>query len=76
MATDAFISIKEHRRAMQGEVEEAQGGGSGGGIGSILLGLVFLIGGIVATMSTDSIWYGAIIVGIITLFTGIAKAVN
>ncbi len=80
MATEAFKSIRDQRRAMVEEQGGAaygdEGGSSGGGIGSVILGLVFLIGGVVATMSSDSIWYGAIIVGVITLFSGIAKMAN
>ena len=76
MATDAFKSIRDQRRAIieqQGGTSAASESKGSAGIGSILFGLVLIIGGIVATMSSDSIWYGAILVGVITLIQGIAQ---
>ena len=76
MATNAFLAIKDQRREMMEELQDADESGGGGGMGSIVMGAIFLIGGVVATMSTDSIWYGAIGVGIISIISGIAKGTS
>lgn len=71
MATEAYLSIKDQRQNMIEETYEEE---SGGGAGSIILGAVFLIGGVAATMGTDRIWYGAMIVGALMVFRGLAKS--
>ncbi len=75
MATDAYMAVKEQRKEIVEEqvgAQAATGGGSGGVI-SIVIGLVLMIGGIAATMASDSIFYGAIGVGAITFFQGLAS---
>ncbi|MEM6965965.1 MAG: hypothetical protein AAF573_14455 [Bacteroidota bacterium] len=71
-ATNAYLAVKDQRKEMIKEATEEKPAG-GGGTPSIILGSVFLIGGIVATMTTDSIWYGAMIVGVVTIIGGITK---
>jgi len=77
-ATEAFLSIRNQRRTMALNAEEAtyESGGenSGAGIGSIVIGIILIIIGIGASMGTDRIFYGAVLVGAITLIQGIAKA--
>jgi hypothetical protein len=43
---------------------------SGPNGGAIALGLVIFIVGLAATMATDRIWYGAMIVGVVMAFRG------
>ena len=70
MATDAYKAVKEERKEMiQEEVVEEKKGGKN----SIIIGTLILLAGIIATMTTDSIWYGAMIVGVISMISGIAK---
>ena len=70
--------IEARHRQLENREEEEQGGGAG----SIALGLVLIIGGIVATMASYSaasaggsysIWYGAVIYGIILVIKGAAS---
>jgi len=83
MATEAYKSIRAIRQAM---IEEAQAGGGnnsyaaagesssegkGGAIVSLALGGIICFAGIAATMSSDTIWYGAILVGGMMVFKGI-----
>jgi len=72
MATSAYLAVKDQLKAIVDKQlgEQATGGGSTG-ILSILIGIVLIAGGTIATMSTDSIFYGAIGVGVITLFQGL-----
>ena len=43
-------------------------------MGSLIFGIVLLVGGIVVTvMSPNTIWYGAMIVGVINIVRGIMK---
>jgi len=75
MATEAFLAIKDQRREMiaaaNPDMDETPMGG--GGITSIILGAVIMFGGIAATMSTNRIFYGAIIVGLITMIGGFIR---
>lgn len=75
MATEAFLAIKEQRREMiaaaNPDMDEKPIGG--GGMASVAIGAVIMIGGIVATMSTNRIFYGAIIVGLITMIGGFVR---
>ena len=75
MATEAFLAIKEQRREMIAEAnpdldEKPMGGG---GMGSVIIGALIMFGGIAATMSSDSIFYGAILVGLVTMIGGLVK---
>lgn len=52
----------------------AEGGGSGGGVGTLVIGLLLLVVGIVITISgTGVIWYGAIIVGALMVIQGLVR---
>ncbi len=76
-ATKAYQSVKEERKAIIAEatadsddpfeVEEGQGG-----MGSVVLGGLIAGAGIVATMSSDTVWYGAILVGGFMVIKGLA----
>lgn len=70
MATNAYLAIKDQRQAMI-ETQEVQR--EKGGIGTIIFGAVIMIAGIVASMNSDTLWYGAIIVGFITVIQGIVS---
>lgn len=86
MATKAYLAVKDQRQQMIDEMPDyandslsdydIQKGqkGKGGGMAGIGLGALFLIGGLIATMTTDRIWYGAILVGIVSLVSGLIKA--
>ena len=67
VAADSIIQWVEarYRQLENQEVEE-----EGGGAGSIALGLVLIVGGVVATMASNSIWYGAVIYGIYLVAKG------
>jgi len=75
MATEAFLAIKEQRREMMAEanpdMDEKPIGG--GGMGSVLIGGLIMFGGIAATMSSDRIFYGAILVGLVTMIGGLIR---
>lgn len=73
-ATNAYLAVKDKRQEML-EIESGATEEKGGGMGSILIGVLFLGGGIAATAASDSIWYGAMIVGVISIMSGIAKSV-
>lgn len=85
MATEAYKSIREVRKAMM-EAAQSGGGGSttasapkegqGGAIIQLALGLIICFAGIIATMSTTSIWYGAIIVGGMMALKGLAGLIS
>ena len=74
MATEAYKSIRELRQALI-NAAEAKGGESNtfgtatqetdktGAIISLVLGLLICGGGIIASMGTNRIFYGAVIVG-------------
>jgi len=70
MATNAYLAIKDQRQTMLGtqEVQKAKGG-----IGSIIFGAVLMTVGIVASMNSDTLWYGAILVGFITIIQGLVR---
>lgn len=70
IATNAYLAIKDQRHAMieTQEVQKAKGG-----MGTIIFGAVIMIAGIVASMNSDTLWYGAILVGLITVIQGIAS---
>ena len=75
MATEAFLAIKEQRREMIAEAnpdldEQPIGGG---GMASVGIGAFIMIGGIVASASTDRLFYGAILVGLITMIGGFVR---
>lgn len=73
MATEAYKSIREIRQAMIAEAQNNNGntgyaqpassGSSSGAIISIVLGLIICGGGLAASMGTDRIFYGAVLVG-------------
>lgn len=71
-ATNAYLAVKDQRKEMMQEATEKKPVG-GGGSPSIIIGAVILIAGIVATMTTDRFWYGAMILGVITIIGGITK---
>ncbi len=77
-ATEAFLSIRNERRVMalngEGATYDEGGANSGAGLGSIVIGIILIVIGIGASMGTGRIFYGAVLVGIITLIQGIAKA--
>ncbi len=74
MATTAYMSVKDQRKAIvEEQLDHKASTSSGGGVLSIIIGLVLIVGGIAATMASDSIFYGAIGVGVITLFQGLAR---
>lgn len=83
-ATEAYKSVRQTIQEMKAAAgmenanpgERAQAQSSGDGIGAILIGILLIIGGVVATMSTDSIWYGAILVGAVSLIKGFAQRMN
>jgi len=70
MATNAYLAIKDQRQAMIETQEDQQ---EKGGIGSIVFGAILMIGGIAASMNSDTLWYGAILVGFITLIQGLVS---
>ena len=76
MATEAYKAVKPLREAALKEKHAEPKPVGGGGIGSIAIGAILIIGGLIATMSTDRIWYGAMIVGAIALFKGIADYIK
>ena len=74
MATEAYKSIREVRQAMIEEAQNNSGGNNyaqptsssgsnGGAIISIVLGLIICGGGLAASMGTNTIFYGAVLVG-------------
>jgi hypothetical protein len=69
VATNAYLSIKDQRQEILETYEEqTEGGGTGA---SAIIGALLLFGGIIATMATDRIWYGAMIVGLIMIVKGL-----
>lgn len=75
-ATEAFLSIRDQRRAMAMDTEDVSQDGGGNGIVSIVIGVVLILIGIGASMGTNRIFYGAVLVGGITLIQGLAKAMR
>ncbi|MCB0632166.1 MAG: hypothetical protein R2824_20000 [Saprospiraceae bacterium] len=80
LANDAYKSVKDQRRAIidaqhsdEGEFAGMNDSNDKSGGGRIGLGVLFLVGGIVATMVTDRIWYGLMIIGGAMIITGIAR---
>ena len=73
MATEAYLAIKDQRMQMIEAADEDVQGGGGGGV-TIALGALLLVGGIVATMATNRIWYGAMIIGVVMIFKGLSKS--
>lgn len=83
MATEAYKSVREKIQQMKieagqenanvGEVPSGESSGGGGGVGSMVIGFLLLGGGIVLTMATDRIWYGAMAVGLFSIVGGIVK---
>lgn len=73
MATSSYMAVKDQRKAIveQQLGTQAQASGGSGGIVSILIGILLIGGGIAASMGTDRFFYGAILVGVITLFQGL-----
>ncbi|MFK7771742.1 MAG: hypothetical protein AB8F94_06370 [Saprospiraceae bacterium] len=72
MATNAYLAIKDQRQSMI-ETHEVQK--EKGGLGSIIFGAVIMTAGIVASMNSDTLWYGAILVGLITVIQGLASRI-
>ena len=70
IATDAYMSIKGQRQAI---IKTSDSKEASSGLGSIIFGGILMIGGIVASMNSDTLWYGAIFVGLITLVKGFAS---
>ncbi len=70
IATDAFKAIQDERKKM---MEEQETEVSKEMNKSLIIGVLFLIGGIIATLTTDRIWYGAMGVGVITMINGMRK---
>ena len=68
-ATKAYLAVKPALQAATAAEEPEEEGGMGG----ILLGALLLVGGLVATKATDRIRYGAMGVGVITIFSSMAK---
>ena len=73
LATEAFLAFKDQRRQMIAEANPEEEPMGGGGMGSVVIGALIMIGGIVATMSSNSIFYGAILVGLFTMISGFFK---
>ena len=71
MATDAYLAIKDQRNTML-ETQEVQK--AKGSFGTIIFGAVIMIIGIVASMNSDTLWYGAILVGFITVIQGLTSS--
>lgn len=74
MATEAYQAIREKRMEAVKAIEQEETGGEGGGMKSIVIGALIFGAGLIATMATDRIWYGAMAVGAISVLTGIAKS--
>ncbi len=76
LATNAYTAIRDMRENMMngggGGGSSSQSSGGGGIGGGVILGALFLIGGIVASAASNRIWYGAMIVGVIMIFKGLA----
>jgi len=77
LATNAYTAIRDMREQMMSGGSGGGGGSTqssgGGGInGALIIGILLLVGGIVATMASNTIWYGAMIVGVISIFKGLA----
>ena len=70
IATNAYLAIKEQRHEM---IETQEDQKAKGGIGTIIFGAVIMVAGIVASMNSDTLWYGAILVGLVTVIQGIAS---
>ena len=70
VATNAYLAIKEQRMQLLNEREDDSSSGVGG---SAIFGVLLLLGGIVATMSTDRIWYGAMLVGVVMIIKGFRR---
>lgn len=70
VATDAFLAIKEQRKELleEKEVEVKKAMSK-----SLIIGGIVLLGGIIATMTTNRIWYGAIGIGLIMMVNGVRK---
>jgi len=70
MATEAYRAIKDQRKEMMQveEVEERKSTSK-----SVIIGALILLAGIIATMTTDRIWYGAMIIGVITMVSGTSR---
>src|SRR5689334_20544758 len=74
-----LVNIYNHMNGTEGVAGTATAdvdSGSGGGTGSIIFGLILLIAGVGLTAASggNTIWYGAILVGVIRLVTGIVAA--
>lgn len=65
IATEAYKLFRTHRR----EAEEKESSKLNG---KILVGVLVLAAGLIATFTTNRIWYGAIIFGGISVFAGLA----
>ena len=81
MATEAYKAVREEiqQKKLESGQENANIGEDlenqkdGDGMGAITFGALALIVGIIATTHTDRIWYGAIMVGAISLISGLFK---
>ena len=75
IASKAYQSVKEqiNQKRLQ-ESAKLKEEGRRSGIGSIGIGALLLVGGIIATMATNRVWYGAMAVGAISLVKGIVQA--
>lgn len=67
-ATKAYQSVKDERKAIIAEAtadsdDPFEVDGEKDGMGSVVLGGIIAGAGVVATMSSDTVWYGAILVG-------------
>ena len=72
-ATAAFLAIKDQRQTAIEARAEAEAEEQKGSPVSIALGFLLMIGGVIATLTTDSIWYGAILVGAFMAGSGLIK---
>jgi len=86
MATDAYKSIRQIRQSMMEQAENqgrrsngigahapanSDSGSNVGAIISIILGAVICLGGLAASMGTNTIFYGAVLVGGMMFLRGI-----
>ena len=77
IATKAYIAVKAKRKALISAIEAQRKPSvrvnNGAGVLRALLGAGIAGAGIMATMNSNSIWYGAIFVGILMFFQGLME---
>lgn len=71
MATEAYKAIRAQREELVGQYNEVKSDEPRGGTGAILIGILLMVGGVIATMASDRIWYGLIGVGFFSLCKGL-----